>query len=179
VDDRIAEAETARVRAVGALGSAADLGVFAELDAFAAAPPAGPRADAPVPVLADLARSTVRRAVRRARHAGRSIGALHDARKAAKRARYVIEELDAEGALRSRSALRRAARRASAVHDAIGAHRDLELVLADLPFVAARAAANGENAFVYGVLAARGARRADRLRRKAEHAMERLRSATS
>ncbi|HEV7624334.1 MAG TPA: CHAD domain-containing protein, partial [Amnibacterium sp.] len=176
---RIAEAETARVRAVGALGSAADLGVFAELDAFAAAPPAGPRADAPVPVLADLARSTVRRAVRRARHAGRSIGALHDARKAAKRARYVIEELDAEGALRSRSALRRAARRASAVHDAIGAHRDLELVLADLPFVAARAAANGENAFVYGVLAARGARRADRLRRKAEHAMERLRSATS
>ncbi|HEY0373851.1 MAG TPA: CYTH and CHAD domain-containing protein [Amnibacterium sp.] len=178
VDDRLEEAEAARVRAVGALGSPADLAVFADLDAFAAADPAGPRADAPVPVLADLARSTVRRAVRRTRRADRSIEALHDARKAAKRARYVIEELDAEGALRSRSALRRAARRASAVHDAIGAHRDLELVVADLPFVAARAAANGENAFVYGVLAERGARRARGLRRRAARAMQRLRSAT-
>jgi CHAD domain-containing protein len=176
VDDRLADAETARVRAVAALGSPPDLAAFAELDAFAAATPAGPSAAAPVPALADLARRTVRRAVRRTRHADRSLGALHDARKAAKRARYVIEELDAEGALRSRSALRRAAKRASAVHDAIGAHRDLELLVADLPFVAARAAANGENAFVYGVLAERGARRTRTLQRTAERRIERFRS---
>jgi inorganic triphosphatase YgiF len=173
VDERLAAAESARVRAVGALGSPADLTVFAGLDAFTAE---GPLAGAPVSVLADLARSVVRRAARRTTHAGRSVASLHDARKAAKRARYVIEELDAEGVLPSRSALRRAARRASSVHDAIGVHRDLELLVADLPFVAARAAAEGENAFVYGVLAERGARRARRLRRKAERAMKRLRS---
>jgi CHAD domain-containing protein len=176
VDDRLADAEAARVRALGALDSPAGSAAFAALDAFAAATPTGPRATASVPVLADLARSTVRRAVRRTRHADRSLQALHDARRAAKRARYVIEELEAEGALRSGSALRRSARRAAAVHRTIGAHRDLELLVADLPFVAARAAANGENAFSYGVLAERGARRARRLRRKAKHAMDRLRA---
>jgi inorganic triphosphatase YgiF len=177
VDERLAAAEAARVRSLGALDSPAGFAAFAALDAFAAVTPTGPRATASVPVLADLARSAVRRAIRRTKHADHSLEALHDARRAAKRARYVIEELEAEGALRSASALRRSARRAAAVHDAIGAHRDLELVVADLPFVAARAAANGENAFAYGVLAERGARRATRLRRKAKQAIERLRSA--
>ena len=139
--------------------------------------PTGPRAGDPVSALSDLARSAVRRAARRARHVDGSLEALHDARKAAKRARYVIEELDGAEVLGSTSGLRKAAKRASAVHDAIGAHRDLELVLEQLPIESVRATAAGENAFVYGMLAERGARKADRLLRRAHRAVDRFRAA--
>ena len=177
VDERIATAEAAHARIVGALGTRPDLALFADLDAFAATAPVGPRAGEPVSALSDLARRAVRRAVRRSRHVDGSLEALHDARKAAKRARYIIEELDRADVLRSASSLRKAAKRASAVHDAIGAHRDLELVLGQLPFESVRGTAAGENAFVYGVLAERGAREADRLLRRARKAVDRFRAA--
>ncbi len=177
VDERLAAAETAHARVVGALAARPDLALFADLDAFAAATPSGPRAGDPVSALTDLARSAVRRAARRVRGMDESLPALHDARKAAKRARYVIEELDAADVLGSGSALRKAAKRASAVHDAIGAHRDLELVLEQLPFESVRATAAGENAFVHGMLAERGARAAARLLRRARKAVDRFRAA--
>src|SRR5206468_557451 len=82
---------------------------------------------------------------------------------------------DAEGVLGARTELRRLARRTEAVHDAIGVDRDLALLAAELPFVAARAAAARENAFVYGMLAERAARRQRKLRETAEHAIARPR----
>ncbi len=177
VDERLDAAEQARVRAVGAFSAPADLVAFAELDRFVAGPLSGDGADAPVSTLIDLARSTVRRAARKGARARRSPELLHDARRAAKRARYVIEALETEGLLASRTGLRRLARRSEAVHDAIGADRDLSILVAELPFVAARAAAARENAFVYGMLAERGARQQEDLRRDAEHAVARLRQA--
>ncbi len=177
VDERLATSEAAHTRIVDALGARPDLALFADLDAFAASTPTGPSAGDPVSALSDLASKAVRRAVRRSRHVDGSLTALHDARKAAKRARYVIEELHVAGELRTSTTLRKAAKRASAVHDAIGAHRDLELVLEQLPFESARATAAGENAFVYGMVAERGAREAARLLRRAHKAVDRFRSA--
>jgi CHAD domain-containing protein len=171
-----AAAEAGRRRAVAAFGSAAHLGLLADLERFAAAQPDGPDAGEEPRRLVALARKAERRAARRAHRSDGSLPALHDARKAAKRARYVVEAVEGAG-LSSSNSLHRAARRAEAVHDAAGAHRDVALFVADLPFAAARATADGENAYVYGVLAERGARELKRLQRKVERAMTKLEDA--
>lgn len=178
VDAALASAEAGRERAVAAFGSAAHLALLADLERFASVQPDGPGAGEEPRRLVALARDAERRAARRAHRSDGSLPALHEARKAAKRARYVVEAIEGAG-LSSSHSLHRAARRAEAVHDAAGAHRDVALFVADLPFAAARATADGENAYVYGVLAERGARELRRLQRKVERTMAKLEDALS
>jgi CHAD domain-containing protein len=173
-DERAAEAQR---RAIAAFRGDAHLDLLADLDAFARTLPSGPDALEPPELLPRLATAAVRRAARHARHLDESLSALHDARKAAKRARYLIESFDDAGLLGRGSSLRRLARRAERVHDAIGEHRDLALLVDELPFVAQRAAADGENAYVYGVIAERGGRELDRLRGRIDRAVAKLAAA--
>jgi CHAD domain-containing protein len=176
VDAAREAAETARERAVAAFGSAPHLQLLADLDRYASVPPDGPAAGEEPRALEALARGAERRAGRRARRSDGTLPALHEARKAAKRARYVVDAIEAADVSHS-SSLHRAAGRAETVHDAVGAHRDLSLFVADLPFTAARATAEGENAYVYGILAERGTREIKQLARTVKKALARLESA--
>jgi CHAD domain-containing protein len=177
VDQAGERAEAARLRALAAFGASPHLALLEDLDRFAEAAPSGPRAAEPPTALADLAHRAVRRAGKRARRAGVSLESLHDARKAAKRARYLIDALEGAPGIAPDKALARLSRRAAKVQQRVGAHRDLAVVVADLPFAAARATAERENAFVYGVLAERGSQEAARRLRRAARALDRLRRA--
>jgi hypothetical protein len=85
-----------------------------------------------------------------------------------------VEALDEAPAPARVPRLLRLARRAERLQDVLGVHRDLTLVLADLPFASARATADGENAYLLGLLAERGRRESRRLLRRAERAAHRL-----
>jgi CHAD domain-containing protein len=152
-----------------------------ELEGLIAAPLTGPRARfGAADVLPDLARKAGRKAARRIAGAGqRDLATLHRMRKAARRARYVVEALDEAAALARAPRLLRLARRAERLQDVLGAHRDLSVLAAELPFASARATAEGENAFVYGVLSERSAREVARLLRRAGKAARRLEAAAA
>jgi CHAD domain-containing protein len=80
-----------------------------------------------------------------------SDAALHEARKAYKRARYAVEVLvAAEG-----GPARRLARRLTALQDVLGAHQDAVVAEQVLRDYGMRAYLDGENAFSYGLLHAR------------------------
>jgi len=74
--------------------------------------------------------------------------ALHEARKAYKRARYAVEVFGGKPA-------RRLAKRLSKLQDTLGAHHDTVVVRGLLRDHGMRAYAAGENAFTYGLLHAR------------------------
>ncbi|MFE9203736.1 CHAD domain-containing protein [Micromonospora sp. NPDC007230] len=153
--------------ALDELRAALDSDRYAELlrrlDALLEAPPA--RA-----VDARWVDRRIRRAVRRADErldralaAGHRAGgtddiALHEARKAAKAARYAVE-------VREPAAGKPAARlvaRLKDLQDLLGAHQDSTVTREVLRRQALRAYAAGENSFTYGVLHARQAAAADR-----------------
>lgn len=150
----------------GRLGSDEVLAVLVDLERFT---PDGALAAADPAALTPLAKREVRRARRRGRT---SVGlkSLHRARKAARRARFVVAEL-AE-VLPPTST--RAARRAAAVQDALGAHRDLALLLDALPDASLRLTASGGNAYALGLIAERGRVRLAELRRRAQRTLRRL-----
>ncbi len=109
------------------LGEQDVLAVLADLEGFA---PDGERAGEAPEALADLVAPELRRARRRGRRSiGHGLDALHGARKAAKRARFVLEELMAAGVVPAKRKRRLAARHAEQAADVLGDHRDLELVL--------------------------------------------------
>ncbi|OIV37739.1 hypothetical protein BIV57_09175 [Mangrovactinospora gilvigrisea] len=124
------------------------------LDGLVAEPGAGLRplaGSAPRPALAAALRADLERFDRRARaarHADVSDPALHAARKAAKRARYCAESAVP---VLGREA-ERAVARLTEVQDVLGAHQDRALTRETLRVLAARAQAEGDSAFTYGVL---------------------------
>ena len=181
VDDANAWAEEARGRALAAFGTPAHFRVLDELERLVDEPLQGPRAQLrAADVLPDLARRAGRRAARRVAGVDqRDLTTLHRLRKAARRARYVVEALDEAAALERAPRLLRLARRAERLQDVLGAHRDLGVLAADLPFAAVRATADGENAYVHGVLAERAARQQARLLQRAERAARRLEDAAA
>ncbi|MFE2725347.1 CHAD domain-containing protein [Kitasatospora sp. NPDC059327] len=163
--ERWARAEYRRVRpeVVAALDSPRRRALADGLAALLAAPPLRGRAGrAAVPELARVAAREQRRTAERIRSAtaagpGRA-AALHEARKAAKRARYAGETA---GPVAGRAA-RRYVERMKAVQEVLGEHQDA--VVAAVA-VRERAAGSGEE-FGYGVLyglelAAAGAARAE------------------
>ena len=83
-------------------------------------------------------------------------GALHEARKSYKRARYAVELLGTPGSLRL-------ARRLTALQDLLGHYQDTVVARALLRELGLRAQEQGENAFGYGLLHARQAAAADAL----------------
>ncbi|MBW4042698.1 MAG: CHAD domain-containing protein [Acidobacteria bacterium] len=158
---------------VDRLGAPEVLALLADLEAFR---PDGRRADAKPKTLVALGEHAVRRARARARRGiDGDLDVLHRARKAAKRARFVVEELVAAGVVSEQSKLARAAARHEAAQDVLGDHRDLALLLAGLPDASERLTAQGGNAFAIGRIAERGRRRLSRLRRTAERAVRHLR----
>ncbi|MEV4329393.1 CYTH and CHAD domain-containing protein [Streptomyces sp. NPDC049597] len=145
----------ARGTAVAALDSARYLALLSSLDALLASPPllkaAGKAADAALP---DAVLKEYDRLSRRVEHAlalpagqGRDV-ALHDARKAAKRARYA-----AEAATRALGRpARRFAKRMKAVQKVLGDHQDSVVARAALRDLAVAANAAGESSFTWGLL---------------------------
>jgi CHAD domain-containing protein len=125
------------------------------LDRFATTPPLLPAADAggaaTLPQLLARSGHRVKRAAVRAGAATpgpEQDAALHEVRKAAKRARYAAES----AAPVLGGAATRAASRMAAVQDHLGAYQDVVVSLAVLRELAEQAQADGQSAFTYGVL---------------------------
>ena len=144
-----------------AMNSARYYALVAELDRLLADPPLTASAAEPADkVLPRAIGRTYRRTRRRMRHAQRMApgegrdAALHETRKAAKRARYAAEA--AEPALGKKA--HRFARRMKAVQSALGDHHDSVNARAAAREIGVHAHLAGENAFTFGLLGERAAR---------------------
>lgn len=158
-------ARTGRAAALAELDSGRYFALLDALDAFLADPGPTPAAgERAVAVLPGLVRRSHRRTARSVRAAARTLGpaerepALHQVRKAAKRARYAAEA--AEPALGAPAA--RLAARLEAVQSVLGTHQDGVVVRDVLLVLAARAHGAGESTFTYGRLHALLQQRAER-----------------
>lgn len=154
-----------RSRLTAVLDGPRHLALLDALDALLAAPPLGAGA-------AEPAGAVLRRAVRRdtrrvdariraalaAPHGERRDDALHEARKAAKRARYTAEAATPVLGHRMRGHVRRM----TAVQDLLGEHQDGVGARRLLRELADQAHEAGEHTFTYGVLHAREEARAER-----------------
>jgi len=156
-----------------AMNSARYYAVLAEVDRLLADPPLTAAAAQPADkVLPRAINRTYRRTRRRMRHAQRMVSgpgrdtALHETRKAAKRARYAAEA--AQPALGRKAG--RFARRMKAVQSALGDHHDAVNARAAAREIGVRAHLAGENAFTFGLLGERAARDADAYEAKAQKA---------
>ena len=146
---------SARNAFVDALNSARYFTMLAELDRLLADPPLAAAAAEParevLPQAVARAYRRTRREVRRARRAATDPArdaALHEVRKAAKRARYAAEA--AEPALGT--AARRFAKRMKAVQSALGGQHDAVTARGVAREIGIRAHLAGENAFTFGLL---------------------------
>jgi CHAD domain-containing protein len=149
-------------RALATLADPRHLRLLDALHDLLDAPPfTGAAADRAGPVLraavTDAARR-LRRRVRQAGAAGRADAALHEVRKAAKRARYTAEV----AAAAKRTGSRRLEAAGTRVHKVLGEVQDTVVTRARARALGIAAAAAGENAFTFGLLhgleEARGAR---------------------
>jgi CHAD domain-containing protein len=157
----------ARAELIAALDSERCVALFDGLDRLLAAPPLTPaaaeRADRTLPPMAWRA---FRRVKRRMKHAldtpagpERDL-ALHEARKAAKRARYAVEVLWPALAGKAPG---RTARDLKALQGALGEHQDAVISRQAWRHLGIRAHAARENAFTYGLLHERDTAYAARL----------------
>ena len=166
----------ARADVLAALDSARYFALRDALDGLLADPPlsagAGRPADRVLPGAARRAYRRTRRRMRRAGHAPaghpREI-AFHEARKAAKRARYAGEAISpalGKGA-------RRFTRKMKKIQSVLGDHQDAVVARGVDRELGIGAYLAGENAFTYGLLYEREDGRAARLRAKAQQAWKR------
>ncbi|MFG3488781.1 CHAD domain-containing protein [Streptomyces sp. NPDC047972] len=146
---------SARRQALAALDSARHLALLGALDALLAVPPL--RADAAGDAPEVLARAVRKDHDRLGDRIGHALGldpgherdlALHEARKAAKRARYAAE---AARPTLGKSA-KRLAKRVKAVQSLLGEHQDAVVAREALRELAAVAHGAGESAFTWGLL---------------------------
>lgn len=170
------EQAEARRTLLEALGSARYLALLDALDRLITDPPLAPRAakraDKALPPLVWKAFRRTRRRMdtAAAAQAGTQTNlALHEARKAAKRARYAAEAaVPALGKQASRSA-----KALKKVQSTLGAHQDTVIAREALHRLAINANADDENEFTYGLLYARQAEHATAARKKAAKAWRR------
>lgn len=151
VDDQHGEYEAHRTELVQFLDSADYATVMSELRELQHAPPTTELAGEPArPALRKVLRREQRRSTRRLAHADRSdLDALHAARKAARRLRYVAEALsDGETPVLG-AKVRSLAEAAERVQDVLGNHRDATLFLDRLAEASTQATEAGENGAVY------------------------------
>ncbi|HTP16305.1 MAG TPA: CYTH and CHAD domain-containing protein [Streptosporangiaceae bacterium] len=164
-----------RQAAVRELDGQRYLRLLDDLDVFLADPPLTPLAARPANrALAGPVRRTargLRRALADVPAAPDKDAAIHEARKAAKRARYAAEA--AVPAL-GRPARRQAAR-AKKLQGLLGDHHDSVVARTVLRALAGQARAAGEDTFTYGVLHQRQACQASQIERKLPKAAARLR----
>lgn len=163
----------AREEVLAGLGSQRYLALLESLDRLLASPPLTPQAALParkvLPAAVRRAYRKTSRRMRRARHAPpgqRREAALHQARKAAKRARYAAEAT--APALGKEAA--RFAKRIKKVQSVLGDHQDAVVARQVARELGMSAHLAGENAYTYGVLYARGTHAAQRHRARAAKA---------
>jgi CHAD domain-containing protein len=168
-----ADRRTALDELRAALGSDRYTGLLRRLDALVEGAPARPVDDR---WIARRARRALRRADRRLDRAlahGPDDVALHEARKAYKRARYAVELCEPTA---GKPATKLVARLRE-LQDTLGAYQDSVVTREVLRDQALRAYADGENTFTYGLLHARQSATAERavpaLRRAARRARKR------
>lgn len=163
----------AQAAVLGALDSPRYFTLLDRLDELIEQPPASARAARPAKkVLPPAVRRTYKRTKRRMKHAlsmpqDRSADvALHEARKAAKRARYAGEAVTAAFGTQAVAF----ARRMKKLQALLGGHQDAVIARAAARDLGMSAQQAGENAFSYGVICQREDDEAARLRRKAGRA---------
>ena len=163
----------ARAAVLEALDSERYLALLDGLDQLLADPPLTPEAGQPaaevLPPAVRRARRRLRRRMRRAR--ATSAGpdrdaALHEARKAAKHARYSAEAVSPAFG----KPARRFAKRVKTVQSVLGDHHDSVVARAAIRELGVQAHLAGENAFTFGVLYESDACRASDLEAQARHA---------
>jgi CHAD domain-containing protein len=143
-----------RARALGVLNSERYLQVQDRLDALLDAPPHTRRADEqataelPRAIRKSLRRTADHRTAADAADAAQRDTELHEMRKAAKRARYVLEA--AEPALGKDT--RKLRKRVKAVQSLLGDHHDTVVARAVLRELGGQAQVDGANGFTFGVL---------------------------
>jgi CHAD domain-containing protein len=160
----------ARRGVLEALDSERYVALLDELERLVNDPPltaaAGQPAGDELPKAVARAYRRVRRRMRRARQdppGGDLDVALHEARKAAKRARYAAEVLRPVAGKQAR----RFGRRMKDLQSVLGEHQDAVITRQCLRDLAVRAALAGENAFAYGVMYEAEATRARQLQDQA------------
>jgi CHAD domain-containing protein len=148
------EAE-ARAAVLAALDGDRYLALLDGLDTLLSDPPLTPEAGRPaaevLPAAIRRTRRRVHRRIRRARHTPAGPGrdtALHEARKAAKHARYAAEAASPVFGKRAR----RFAKRVKKVQSVLGDQHDSVVTRATVRDLGVRAHLAGENAFTFGVL---------------------------
>jgi CHAD domain-containing protein len=166
----------ARKAALAALDSERYFALLDRLDRLLADPPFGPDADQPA---ADTVAKAVRRAYRktarrmdRARHVPPGQprdAAWHEARKAAKQARYAGEA--ASPAIGTPA--RRFTNRMKQIQTVLGDHQDTVIARQEERQLGIRAHLAGENAFTYGLLYADDTHEAEQLQHRARQAWKR------
>jgi CHAD domain-containing protein len=164
VDDTLGEYEALHTDLVRFLDSSDFAELLGALDALAAAPATSDLATVkPRPALRSALHRQQDRALRRLKGVDRSdLVALHTARKAARRLRYVAEALSAGDAPVFGAKARRVAVAAEQVQDLLGTHRDATLFVQRLAETSAQAAEAGENVEIYTKLEkSEGARAAE------------------
>jgi CHAD domain-containing protein len=159
----------ARRAAIRALDSSRYLRLLAALDALLDAVGESPGSLGTATALRDPVARSYRRLRKRIRHAAAldpgpdRDAALHEARKAAKRARYAIGVLEP---VAGRPA-RKLARRMKKIQSVLGDHQDTVVSRAALRDLAIAATAAGDSAFTFGLLYERDAVAAAALQRQA------------
>jgi CHAD domain-containing protein len=166
----------ARAALLAALGSARYFALLDDLDALLAAPPLTPLADRPadvvLPAAARRPSSQVRHRMRRAWRVQPGTAkdtALHEARKAAKRARYAGEAMSPALGKPARTF----AKRMKKVQSVLGDHQDTIIARQAERELGIGAHMAGENAFSYGLLYGRDECDAQRLQAEARRAWRR------
>jgi CHAD domain-containing protein len=168
VTAHFAPLEASSRRAVlDALDSARHRALRAELGALLDSPPLTPGAAEPAgKALPPAVGRAYRRTDRRMRRAGRIPAgqahdvALHETRKAAKRARYAAEVAEPALGKETGRKARRFARRMKDVQSTLGAHQDAVIARTAAREIGVQAHLAGENAFSFGVLQERAHRQA-------------------
>jgi len=158
----------------------------AELGRLLASPPLTSAAAEPAGnALPPAVGRAYRRTHRRMRHAGQAPAghehdvALHEARKAAKRARYAAEVAEPALGKKAGKQARRFAKRVKQVQSTLGAHQDAVIARTTAREIGIEAHLSGENAFSFGLLHERAHHQAIACDQQAQHAWRRARGRKS
>jgi CHAD domain-containing protein len=179
------EAST-RQEVLDALGSQRYRDLRAALARLLSVPPLTPiGAEPAAPVVAGALARAYRRTSRRMRRARQAPAgqardlALHEARKAAKRARYAADAAAPGLDKKRRAKARRLAKRMKGLQSVLGAHQDAVIARAAARDIGVNAHLAGENAFSFGLLHERAHHQVLACQRESRHAWRRARSRKS
>ncbi|WP_374946866.1 CHAD domain-containing protein [Agreia sp.] len=195
VEESLEEYRQAHAGALRMLSSAAYYRLFDALDEFVANPSLSAHGEKRQPIRIVAAKVIARELARLRARAGaaafagasrtggadvsgdrdaRGDGALHDARKAARRLRFAADAVSTGGTAVLKTKYRHISREAERVQDALGDHRDSALFVQHLLLTSNRAHAAGESTFVYGAMSVRAEHRGAAALNESPKALKRL-----